>query len=369
MRAAATPNALPLSGPQWAALLRAAGREIGWGLRAVSREVRAWRERAERIPDPALRRDALDALKHKRGHTDGAALFWTLPRCRHVGLLRTLVRYELLQDFLDSVTEHGAALGPEHGDELYVALGDALDSQRPISDYYRHHHDRRDGGYLPALVEGCREGCRSLPGYTALRPLLIREAQRASVLVINHDRNATARDVALRAWAAHHFPNERELSWFELTAAASGWITTHALLASAAESAPTLAEAEATHAAYFPWLAMTLTMLDSYADQAEDERTGNHSYVKHYDSPEAAVFRLGDSIARASHAVLALRDGERHGVLLACMVALYLTKDSARSPELHDASDRIIDAGGSLPRLLVPALRAWRIRNGQRAAT
>src|SRR5215207_8628007 len=100
MRAAHTPNALSLTRSQWLTLLTATARQLGWGLRAVSCEIRAWRTRALAIPDPALRRDALSALDDKRGHADGAALFWTLPRHRDAHLLQMLVRYELLQDFL-----------------------------------------------------------------------------------------------------------------------------------------------------------------------------------------------------------------------------------------------------------------------------
>jgi tetraprenyl-beta-curcumene synthase len=365
---AATPNAMPLSGPQWSALVRAAGRELMWGLRAVSREVHFWRARAERIPDPALRRDALAALDLKRGHTDGAAMFWTLPSRRSPALLRTLVQYELLQDYLDSITEDGAAVGPENGGQLYRALADALDLDRRAADCW-HGLAGDDGGYLAGLVAACRDGCRGLPGYPIVRPLLIREAQRAGVLILNHQRNPAVRDGALRTWAALHFPHESELSWFELTAAASGWITTHALLALAAEPLLTPADAEATYAGYFPWLAMTLTMLDSYVDQAEDERSGNHSYVALYANPELAVERIHESIRRAAGAVLELPNGERHGVLLGCMIALYLTKDSARSAALRPTTTQLVRAAGSLPRLLMPALRLWRIRNGQRAAT
>lgn len=368
MRAAHTPNALPFTRSQRSALLAATARQLRWGLRAVAGEICTWRARAIAIPDPALRRDALSALDDKRGHADGAALFWTLPRARNDDLLRALVRYELLQDFLDTVTEQGAAVGPEDGESLYLSLDDALDLERTVADYYAGCR-RDDGGYLGALVAGCRDGCGMLPGYRVVKPLLVREARRARVLVINHRADEASRDRELRHWAAHHLLEERELQWFERTAAASGWITTHALLAAAASASVTHDEAAATHAAYFPWLAMALTMLDSYADQAEDRANGDHSYVGHYATPEAAVGRLCESVARAASGVLALPDGERHAVLLGCMIALYLSKDSARAPVLRDSSAQIAAAGGTLPRLLLPVLRTWRICNGQRRAT
>ena len=362
-------NAMPLSRPQWSGLLAAAGRELGWGLRAVAHEVRRWRARAREIPDLALRADALAALDDKRGHTDGAAMFWTLPQRRDRRLLRVLVTYELLQDFLDGVTEPGGAVGPDHGEQLYRALGDALDPYRPTADYYRHHPGRDDGGYLAALVEACRAGCAALPGYAAVRPLLLREAERAEVLVINHQSDPAIRAAALRRWVQCHRPREHELRWFELAAAASGWITTHALLATAASAAATPADAEAVHAAYFPWLALALTLIDSYVDQAEDARSGNHNYLSHYAAPCDGADRLREAIGNAARAVLALPHGERHAVLLGCMIALYLSKDAARAGELRDTTAAIAAAGGTLTQALVPVLRLWRIANGQRSGT
>jgi tetraprenyl-beta-curcumene synthase len=64
-----------------------------WGLPAVSREIDAWRARAQAIPDLPLREDALHSLTHKRDHSEGAALFWVLPRSRDQRLLRLLVAY------------------------------------------------------------------------------------------------------------------------------------------------------------------------------------------------------------------------------------------------------------------------------------
>ena len=110
MRAELTPNTLPLTGQQLAALAAATSRQVRWGLRAVAHEIALWRGRAAHIPDDRLRHDALAALHRKRGHADGAALFWTLPRARNPALLRLLVRYELLQDLLDTLTERGAAV-------------------------------------------------------------------------------------------------------------------------------------------------------------------------------------------------------------------------------------------------------------------
>lgn len=347
----------------------ALAREFSVGFHAVGEEVRRWRRRAAAIPDPRLRADALHVLDQRRGHLDGAAMFWTLPRHRNRGLLRALMIYELLQDYLDNVSERAAAVDGDGRSRLYLAVADAVDRDRQLSDYYRDQPWGEDDGFLRALIETFRAESERLPSFEAVRPWLARDAAHSAVLVANHLTDPERRDVALRGWAEANFPDETGLHWYELTAAVSGWITTHAQLALAAEPDVTRERSDATYAAYFPWCTLTLTMLDSYADQAEDAARGHHSYFGHYASVDEGVGRLCTSIERAAERLLGLPGGERHGVLLASMVALYLSKDSARTPATRDATRRIVRAGGLLPWALVPVARAWRIHNSQRSAT
>ncbi len=70
------------------------------------------------------------SLSSKRASTDGAALFWTLPDGRSPNLLRLLVAFEVMADFLDNVSERGVQAGPANGIQLHVALSEALDPGR-----------------------------------------------------------------------------------------------------------------------------------------------------------------------------------------------------------------------------------------------
>ncbi len=348
-------------------LARVTTRELLQGLPAVAREVSAWRTLAFAIPDARIRQDALSALARKRGHTDGAALFWTLPASRSPSLLRLLVAYEIMWDFLDSVNERGAAAGQRNGRQLHLALVEALDPSLPISDYYRYHPWREDGGYLRALVDVCRESCGRLPSYERIRPLVVLEAKRAQVLAINHDLDPACRDATLRAWAAEEFPGGHEASWFELTGAASASLTVHVLLALGAEAPSAELDLARTQNAYFPWISAATTMLDSYVDQLEDAANGDHSYIAHYQSPELVVQRIGQLLQRSFREARALENAEHHLLIVACMVAMYLSKDSARSHPLHAETKRLASAGGSLTRFLLPILRLWRIVYAQRS--
>lgn len=357
---------LPFSVAQCAALLRSATRQLAWAQPRISKEAARWRRQASGIPDAALRRAALTALDTKRGHTDGAALFATLPRARDRTLLDLLVAYEIIWDYLDTV--HESAPDERNGRQLHLALVDALDSRRPLSEWYEHHTASDDGGYLRDLVVACRRGCASLPSFPVVREMLATEAWRAQVLALNHLADPEQRDAALRAWAWEEFPGEERLAWFELSGAASASLVVHALLAVAADPDARSADALTVRDAYWPWISLATTMLDSYVDRAEDAANDNHSYVAHYPDERRAVERIETSIVEAAARVMRLPNRHRHAVILAGMIAMYLSKDSVRAHEWNRSAQRLLAAGGTLPRRLHPILRIWRVRYGQQAA-
>jgi tetraprenyl-beta-curcumene synthase len=360
-------DATPLCAAQITALARATIRQLVWGLRGVSRSVTVWRARAAGIPEEPLRNDALAALTRKRANIDGAALFWTIPGRRNRDLLRLLVTYEIMADYLDCASERAAHVGVHNGAQLHRAMIEALDPDLELSDYYLFSPWKDDSGYLRALVECCRECCRRLPSYQVTRPLTIRAAQLAQVLPLNHEPDAAHRNRYLTKWALREFPDKDELTWFEYTGAASAWLTILALLALAAEPGCEPMRASAIYSAYLPWVSLTGTMLDSYSDIAEDTANAAHSYLSHYESPERAFARTGELLHRSAAAARRLPDGCRHAVIVACMAAMYLSKDSTRAGRQRTHTQAIARSGGSLTRLLMPVLRLWRLLYGQRS--
>jgi len=337
----------------------AVARELVWGLPAVSKEIAHWRGLAARIASGPLREDALDALERKRGQSEGAALFTILPRRRNRSYLRLLVAYQTIWDYLDSVSERGASAGLRNGRQLHLALVDALDPGGPIRDYYRYSPWREDG-YLDALVATCRDCCEQLPSYARVRELVLRDATRAQVLALNHEPDSVRRDAALETWAQREFPDGHEASWYELTGAASAGLAAFALMALACEPRCSDAEIAQTHAAYFPWASAVACMLDSFADQSEDAASGDHSYIAHYPTPELAVVGACRLVRRSLRELHALRNGEAHVLIVCSMVALYLSKDVTRTSAMRSGSSRIVAAGRSLTRALLPILRLWR---------
>ncbi len=268
---------------------------------------------------------------------------------------------------MDCTSERSADAGIKNGLQLHRALVEALDPALPISDYYCYNPWRNDGGYARALVELCRETVVLLPSWEHVGPHTVRAARLAQVLALNHEPDPGLRDASLRAWAEQHLLEAGELAWFESSAAASAWLTVLALLALAADPDGNERAASATYAAYLPWVSLAGTMLDSYGDIAEDGATGNHSYLAHYPSTNDAVSRIGEIVSRALAEAALLPDAERHLVLASCMVAMYLSKDSTRSPDSRETTRALAIEAGPLPRALIPMLRAWRVLYGQQS--
>jgi tetraprenyl-beta-curcumene synthase len=334
-------------------------------------EVRRWHTRALTIPDAPLRVDAMHSLVRKRANTEGSVLFSILTHRRDRCLLRLLVAYESIWDFLDNVSERGAPAGEANGRWLHRALLDAVDTARPASGYYTHHPWKDDAGYLQALVAVCRECCLSLPSYGQVRQPLLEEGRRSDVGICNHEPDSARRDVVLRRWAEHErhaLAAHNDVAWYELSAAASCSAAAHVMLALAADRDRRGRDVAAVYATYFPWFSVTTTMLDSYVDRAEDVAGGAHSYIAHYPSEEIAVRRVCELVRCATHKARALPAGHRHAVIVACMVAMYLSKDSARAPHMRARTASLVRAGGPLARALVPVLRLWRIIYGQQTA-
>jgi tetraprenyl-beta-curcumene synthase len=188
----------------------------------------------------------------------------------------------------------------------------------------------------------------------------------AQVQGLNHELDKVLRQLILEAWAAQEGSAESGLGWYEMAGAASAWLTVLALMAVAAEPSPPAGRAYVVFLAYFPWIALAATLLDSYDDLIEDELNDTDSYLAQYGSFDQAVRRIDELVRRATCEARMLHNGERHTVIVASMVALYLSKDSVRSPEMAAASRMLLRSGGPLAVCLGPVLRTWRLLNSLR---
>jgi tetraprenyl-beta-curcumene synthase len=350
----------PVTAQQLRALTTSAGRELMWGLSEVKAEATLWRTRADAIPDPSIRGYALEAMDEGRVLVDGAALFWILPPRRRLDLLRLLVALQTLLNYLDLVLEREAR-GPDRrpGSWMWLAR-DALDLTRPPPDRTINAQLGNDGGFLSALVMACRAGCATLPNYQHAHRVLVREATRSRAFEIEHDCDALRRTATMQAHVAEHFSGVTGITSWELVGGASALLTAMVVLALAADEGTTPDDLLQAADAYV-WVASAAALLDSYIDRPIDVSSGSHNWFDYYPTDGHATRRAAELLQGAMCQISALRNAERHVVIVASMAALWLSSDTARRTDMRAATAAMAHSGGGTTRLLIPVLRAWRV--------
>lgn len=328
---------------------------------SVSRERRRRRARAAEIPDPLLRRTALDAQR-KWGNVEGAAAFAAFVPHRHrAAATRAMMCYQAAYNYLDMLGEQPSADPMANGRRLHSALLVALDPDAPHRDYYEHNAQREDGGYLAETIDACRAALATLPGYLAIAPAAMRATERIVAFQSCNTGEPQGDFAALERWARQATPSGSDLRWWETAAAGGSSLCVYALIALAAEPdhdrwmAP-----EVIEDAYFPWIGALHSLLDNLVDAAEDHATGQHSLVGRYASSQEAAARMGWLAERSLRAAAAL-PGRGHTLMVAAMASFYLSMPGASTPEALPVARAVLDVLDGPARL---AMLVFRLRRG-----
>jgi tetraprenyl-beta-curcumene synthase len=299
----------------------------------VCREIAGLRQQASAIPDPALRDLALQALQ-KRGNMEGAAAFATLvPRPRRRAVARALVAFQAAYNYVDMLAEQPCEDAVANGRRLHEALCVAVAPGAEPVDYYEHHPQRDDGGYLDEMVQRCRDVLSTLPSYGAVA----RSAQEAVERIVacqslSLGERSRAQE-ELERWAVQETERSLveepglagELEWWEVAAAGGSSLVVFVLIAAAASAKVDAGEIAAIESAYFPWIGALHSLLDSVVDEGEDAEIGQLSLVGCYACAPDAAERMGWLAEQAMKSARELSGGPAHAVIVAGMAGYYLS--------------------------------------------
>jgi len=326
---------------------------------AAHSEIRRLRRRAHSIPDPVLRHLALDAQQHKWACLEGAAAFATfLTRPHRASFAHLLVSLQALLDYVDTLMEQPSDDPAANARQLHQAFLVALQPDQPHGDYYRHHSHHQDGGYLAHLADACRALAQALPSYAVVADTVIRHAERMVFYQSTINLATTADHPRLAQWASRQTSGPA-LHWWEAGAACGSSLAIFAHLAAATNPTLTPAEVDAIDALYWPWAETLHILLDSLIDRAEDRETGQPNLLDHYASLAETTERLGLLASRtAKHA---REVAPHHRLILAGMVALYLSDEQAWIASARPVSESILAATGTLAKPALLLLRARRL--------
>jgi tetraprenyl-beta-curcumene synthase len=297
----------------------------------VRLHLRRWEQVADAIPDPTLRAQALAALRAKRANAEAAAVFSLLaPRGRRTDVVALLVALQVLTDFLDSVSEAAVEDPLCNGLTLHEALVDAVRSTSGPQDFYRHHPQCDDGGYVVQLVGFCQQTLDALPAAEVVRATVVGAARRCGAGQ-SYTHDAIHRGPRqLKMWSTT-LAQPTDYRWWEAAAGASSSVAVHALVAAAADAQTTLVDAERIDAAYRFGIGSLTVLLDNAVDREADRVAGGHNYLDYYASSATAALRLASIARNVGADVRALPRHRRHEVLVAGVLGFYLSAPAART--------------------------------------
>ncbi|WP_242823305.1 tetraprenyl-beta-curcumene synthase family protein [Thermaerobacter subterraneus] len=397
---------------------------VGAVLPVVDRLLQRWQERASRIPDPELRRQALASLRAKRFHCQGGAVFAAaVPADRRPLLLEAVVALQTISDYLDNLCDRSDSLDPADYRELHQAMLDAVavpgrslpagprESRRgedgmplpgeplpggpppartlpggpdgpgpravpeapprwagPARDggsYYRLHPHRDDGGYLESLVAACQQALARFPGYPQVAGTVRRLVSLYSDLQVNKHGDREGRLARLQSWYRREAgPWQGRLAWWEFAAACGSTLGVFALFREALLAAePSPARIRALAGAYFPWIGGLHILLDYLIDQAEDRAGGDLNLVRPYGDPQRAAAGLAAFARQAARQAERLPEAALHRLVVDGLLGLYLTDPKVASQGLEPVARQLVAAGGPGARLCRAAsrfVRRWR---------
>ncbi|MCY0879485.1 MAG: tetraprenyl-beta-curcumene synthase family protein [Firmicutes bacterium] len=330
------------------------GHALGWSQEyfryvrpTVAEALTFWRAVARHIPHPELRAQALSSLATKHFHCEGGAIYGIPSRDPDGRLIRFIIPYQTLCDYLDTVTDRGPSRDPANLRLLHQSLLAAVRPDEPLRDYYALHPFQDDGGYIAELVRACQTALGSLPGFSALQPWVEPFARRYIDLQVFKHGPPDTRVPLLTDWAARHGARQYGLSWGEMAAAAGSTLGIFALLHHALESSPDLSQANALVSLYFPWLAALHILLDYFVDQEEDREAGDLNFVSDYRSLDEAAARLSWLSRQVQIRTKALPDGTFHAFIAQGLLGFYLADPKVgRPPGAH--ARRILAHAGPL---------------------
>lgn len=319
-------------------------------------EIARWRVAAAGIPNGELRQLATATINEEHLNAEAAAVFSLLaPRARRRAVVQLLVAWQLMYDYLDTISERDLPNPLERSLRLHQAL---IESVQPPGTSSTAQLDD-DGGYLASLIETCRARLWALPAAVSIAPVAAQEARRcgqaqshthAAMLTGDHD--------PLQQWGAAD-RTEHGMEWWESAAGGVSSLAVHALLASAGDDAVQRVDALEIAYAYGPICALS-TLLDSLVDVADDRESGNFSFFALYPDEHAAAAGMTALASSSAAGTLALRRASTHRVIVAGLAAFYLSDAAARaSPEAAVAADAVI---AELSPAVQPALRLLRVR-------
>jgi len=315
----------------------------------VQHYLKGWRQRAEAIPDPELRRQAIMSIEAKTFHCEGGAIYALLAGSHFDETVRFIIAYQTISDYLDNLCDRSTSLDPLDFRALHQSMFHALTPTAPIENYYHLRQEQNDGGYLAALVKTCQDVLVKLPAYPVIAPALHELAGHYCELQVHKHVRKDQRINRLNQWFLHHREYLPQMTWYEFSACAGSTLGIFCLISHAFQRNFSRDLSQRIKKAYFPWVQGLHILLDYLIDQEEDLHGGDLNFCSFYPDTKEMEKRLTHFYTHADESISHLPYARFHRLINRGLLGIYLAdKKVYRQEEVRKIAHRMIRQGGAI---------------------
>jgi tetraprenyl-beta-curcumene synthase len=313
----------------------------------VHRELAYWKQRAQNIPDPELRKQALASIETKTFHCEGGSILSLLAGKEMEECIRFIVAYQTISDYLDNLCDRSNSLDPLDFRALHESMPDALSLDADVSNYYRHRQEQDDGGYLHDLVRTCQGVLKKVTHYDKIVPFLHELAGYYCDLQVHKHVHVEERVPRLEKWFKQYKDHLPPMEWYEFSACSGSTLGIFCLVAYAFTETFHEEMAKQIRDGYFPYIQGLHILLDYFIDQEEDRLGGDLNFCFYYPDQSVLLERLCHFIEEADRHVNQLPHGEFHRLIHRGLLGLYLSDEKVKKQkELRRLAKKLIRLGG-----------------------
>jgi tetraprenyl-beta-curcumene synthase len=314
---------------------------------AVHKELAYWRNRAERIPNLELRKQALASIDQKTFHCEGGAILALTAKEDYQKAVKFIVAYQTISDYLDNLCDRSTSLDPNDFAALHESMSDALVLQPEEKNYYRLREDQNDDGYLHDLSETCRSVLREVEHYDLIKDYLLELCRYYCDLQINKHVVKEERVPRLEKWFHHYQKNLPDMEWYEFSACSGSTLGIFCLISYAMRDDFQARDAENIRNGYFPYIQGLHILLDYFIDQEEDIAGGDLNFCSYYKSEETLFNRLKHFVTEADRHTEYLPHKKFHQLINRGLLGIYLSDSKVRKQKnVRKLAKGVMKTGG-----------------------
>ncbi|WP_281890969.1 tetraprenyl-beta-curcumene synthase family protein [Paenibacillus sp. YYML68] len=312
-------------------------------LPGVREQLKHWRSRAEAMPDPELRTQALQSMTTKEFHCIGGCVYAAAhPSMRHV-LIPLIVAFQTISDYLDNLCDRSTSLDPVDFRRLHQSMLDAVNPAATLHDYYEFREEKQDADYLNDLVKTCQASLRLLPSYVLVAERVQELVGLYCDLQVYKHIHKDHREKALLDWWAEHQSKYDTIAWNEFAAATGSTLGVFMLFLAASEEKLQQETIHSIHEAYFPYICSLHILLDYLIDQEEDRIGGDLNFCSYYANMDSTVERIEYIVGEAKRRSQSIAHAAFHRMIIEGLLALYLSDPKvSRQQQVKRVSRRLM---------------------------